>query len=237
VSRSARRSGSARAMSRLRVVEVFESLQGEGPLCCRRALFLRLAGCNLRCPWCDTEYSLDPGAGEPVEAGVLVERAVRHGGLLVVTGGEPLLQRSQLNRFLEELWRRSPGHLVQVETNGTLPPPGPGEPLSRALFVVSPKDVPVAVPGARTQPGWARFARETGRAWFKPLVRDEGDAARVAEWAREAGIPGDRVYLMPLTGGGETLEELAEKHRRVARLALRYGFEFSPRMHLLLGLK
>lgn len=237
MSRSARRGGSARATSRLRVVEVFESLQGEGPLCCRRALFLRLAGCNLRCPWCDTKYSLDPRAGAPMDVGVLVERAVRHGGLLVVTGGEPLLQRSQLNRLLEELWRRSPRHVVQVETNGTLPPPGPGEPLYRALFVVSPKDVPVAVPGARTHPGWARFARETGRAWFKPLVGGEGDVEEVARWAREAGIPGDRVYLMPLTVGGEGLEELVEKHRRVARLALRYGFEFSPRMHLLLGLR
>ena len=230
-------SAQATSQPRLRVSEVFVSLQGEGPLCCRRAVFLRLQGCNLRCPWCDTSYSLDPRGGEARSIGELVEEILSKGPrLLVVTGGEPLLQRRSLNTLLEELWAREPGFTIQVETNGTLPPPVPGEPLHRALYVVSPKDVPIPVKGARTHPGWIRFALETGRAWFKLLVRDERDATRAAEWARRHRLPGEKVYLMPLTGSGDAPGELLEKHRLVARLALRHGLEFSPRIHLLLGL-
>ena len=238
MSRSARQRGYAPATSprRLRVTEVFESLQGEGPFCCRRALFIRLAGCNLRCPFCDTPYSLDPRSGEPAPLEELVERAARHRGLVVLTGGEPLLQRGAVNRFLEQLWARDSGVEVQVETNGTLPPPEPGEPLRRAYFVVSPKDFPIAVPGARTHPGWAGYAASTGRAWFKLLAASEEHVAAAAAWAREKNLPPGRVYVMPVTSGDMSASELLEAHRRVARWALRYGLEFSPRMHLLLGL-
>ena len=229
---------SARATSRsLRVSEVFDSLQGEGPFCCRRALFVRLAGCNLRCPFCDTKYSLDPRAGKKLDIGGLVERIAAGGyGLVVFTGGEPLLQRSALNAAVEAIQGLEEPPLVQLETNGTLPPPGPGEPLRSAYFVVSPKDVPVSVPGARTRPEWIRFARETGRAFFKFLVAGENDVSIVEEWVESQGVPRHLVYLMPLTREDMDTEALIEAHREVARLALALGFNFSPRMHLLLGL-
>ena len=222
---------------RLRITEVFTSLQGEGPLCCRRAVFVRLAGCNLRCPFCDTKYSLDPRVGEPVEARVLAERLAAEPGIVVVTGGEPLLQRRGLNALLEELWRLSPGKTVQVETNGTLPAPSEDEQLHRALFVVSPKDYPVRVPGARTHPSWFSFAASTGRAWFKLLVASRRDAERAVKWALERGTTRDNIYLMPLTHDDMTVEELLRIHREVARAALELGVNFSPRMHLLLGLR
>ena len=214
---------------------MFESLQGEGPFCCRRSLFIRLAGCNLRCPWCDTKYSWDPRSGSLVGFEELVDRAAGHGGLVVVTGGEPLLQRSQLNRFLELLWTREPRAEVQLETNGTLPAPGPGELLYEAYHVVSPKDVPVGVEGARTHPSWFSYARVTGRAWFKLLARSEDDVARARRWAEENRLPPGRVYVMPLTGDDMSLKELLEAHRRIAAAAVRHGLNFSPRMHLLLG--
>ena len=223
----------------LRVSEVFVSLQGEGPLCCRRAVFVRLAGCNLRCPFCDTEYSLDPRAGRPLGLGELAETVERERvGLVVFTGGEPLLQRSALDRAMAYLLERFPWLALQVETNGTLPPPRVGEEgLSSAVYVVSPKDFPVRVPGARTHPGWLEAAR-TGRpeTYLKPLARDPGDVERIARWTRENRIPPWRVYVMPLTTGRETPAELLERHRAVAREALRHGLSFSPRMHLLLGL-
>ena len=233
-----RRRISAQAMSRsLRVSEVFESLQGEGPFCCRRALFVRLAGCNLRCPFCDTKYSLDPRSGRKLGIGGLVDRVAAGGyGLVVFTGGEPLLQRSALNAAVEALQVLEEPPLVQIETNGTLPPPEPREPLYSAYFVVSPKDVPVRVPGARTRPEWPGFARETRRAFFKFLVAGEDDVDAVEGWVEAHSVPRRLVYLMPLTREGMGAEALLEAHRRVARLALARGFNFSPRMHLLLGL-
>ncbi len=224
----------------LRVSEVFVSLQGEGPLCCRRAVFVRLAGCNLRCPFCDTKYSLDPRAGRPLGLGELAETVGRERvGLVVFTGGEPLLQRRALDSVVGRLLREYPWLTIQVETNGTLPPPRAGEEgLAAAVYVVSPKDLPVKVPGARTHPGWLEAAR-TGRpeTYLKPLARDPGDVERIARWARENRIPPWRVYVMPLTRGGEGPAELLERHRAVAREALRHGLSFSPRMHLLLGLR
>jgi len=224
----------------LRVTEVFASLQGEGPLCCRRALFVRLAGCNLRCPWCDTPYSLDPRAGRLLGLAELVERVeAEEPGLVVFTGGEPLLQRSALNEAVAELLDRFPGLLVQVETNGTLPPPrGWERGLARAVYVVSPKDFPAAVPGARTHPGWLEAARRgTPETYLKPLARGPEDVERIARWARGSGVPAWRVYVMPLTQGDESPEELLERHREIARAALRHRLNFSPRMHLLLGLR
>jgi 7-carboxy-7-deazaguanine synthase len=219
------------------VTEVFESLQGEGPFCCRRALFVRLAGCNLRCPFCDTKYSLDPRAGRPMGAVELLGRARGH-WLVVVTGGEPLLQRSALEAFTRLIAEESPGTLVQVETNGTLPAPDPaGEPgLASAAYVVSPKDFPVQVPGARTHPSWFTAAREGREVYFKLLARGDRDVERIAGWVEEHRVPRERVYVMPLTGDGTGPGELLERHREVARAALRHGLNFSPRMHLLLGL-
>jgi 7-carboxy-7-deazaguanine synthase len=218
----------------VRVVEVFESLQGEGPFCCRRALFVRLAGCNLRCPWCDTPYALEPSRGRLVGFEEIVEKAIQHGGLVVVTGGEPLLQRSALTKLVAMLV--DAGLMVQVETNGTLPAPAENEPLSKALYVVSPKDFPVPVPGARTHPSWYEAVRK-GTAWLKLLVAREEHAAAAARLAEEKKLPRTRVYIMPLTSEDMGQDELLLLHRRVAEWAIRYRLEFSPRMHLLLGLK
>ncbi|RUM47030.1 MAG: hypothetical protein DSY37_03845 [Hyperthermus sp.] len=223
----------------LRIIELYESLQGEGPFCCRRSVFLRLAGCNLRCPFCDTPQALSMEEGEPVKAEELVERvreSSREAGMLVVTGGEPLIQRAALNRFIELLWSRSPYMDVQVETNGTLPAPSLGEILFEAFFVVSPKNLPVSVQGARLHDSWLRFAKLTRRAWFKFLVRGESDVGLVERWVEQQEVPRELVYLMPLTLRGWGVDRLLEVHRRVARLAVDKGFNFSPRMHLLLEL-
>lgn len=235
--RSARPPNSASNIPpRLRVIEVFASLQGEGPFTGSRSVFIRLAGCDLRCPFCDTVYSLDPRAGKPVsieELARVVEE--ERPSLVVVTGGEPLLQRRGVNELARLL--AGQGYRVQLETNGTLPAPGPGEPLYQAYHVVSPKDVPVAVEGARLHPSWVEASWSTGRVWFKFLASTPEHVGAIAEYVEENDIPRDRVYIMPLTREGMSLEELLGLHRRVARLALDYGFNFSPRLHLLLGLR
>ena len=102
----------------MKVVEVFRSIQGEGTQAGRPCVFVRLAGCNLRCAWCDTPYAQD-GAGEEVPRADVVARALAAGpGMCCVTGGEPLLQPDapDLVRALLEA-----GRDVQVMTNGSLP--------------------------------------------------------------------------------------------------------------------
>jgi organic radical activating enzyme len=117
----------------LAVAEMFgPTFQGEGPSMGRRCSFLRLSGCNLRCLWCDTPYTWDwsgltghvytPGE----ESQVLDVDAVRswiaaqHTDMLVVTGGEPLLQQRVLTPLLRECADR--GLRIEVETAGTIAP-------------------------------------------------------------------------------------------------------------------
>lgn len=102
----------------LAVHSIFETVQGEGPFCGRPCVFLRLAGCNLNCPLCDTDYTSYRVSMNLAE--ILQEiKLLRREGLVVITGGEPF--RQQLGPLLDLLCDHD--YYVQVETNGTLPPP------------------------------------------------------------------------------------------------------------------
>ncbi len=100
--------------SQVQVCEVFRSLQGETSWAGRPATFLRLAGCNLRCRYCDTQYAQAPGASCSIAE--LVAAIEHPGELVVVTGGEPLIQPGT-RPLLAELVRA--GHTVLLETNGS----------------------------------------------------------------------------------------------------------------------
>lgn len=113
---------------------IFHTIQGEGPFTGRPAVFVRLAGCNLQCPGCDTEYT--KGALD-IKADILVDivKTVIKGkcNLVVITGGEPF--RQNITPFTDLLIAE--GFKVQIETNGTL---APSPRLSRQVAVVcSPK--------------------------------------------------------------------------------------------------
>jgi 7-carboxy-7-deazaguanine synthase len=101
----------------MNISEIFYSLQGEGRNQGAPCLFIRLAGCNLHCRYCDTEYALTGGTEMDAEA-ILSEVSRANPRLVCITGGEPLLQADALIPVLEELRRR--GIAVEIETNGTL---------------------------------------------------------------------------------------------------------------------
>ena len=100
----------------MRVIEVFHSLQGEGPLTGVRTTFVRAARCNLRCSWCDTQYSFGPGRRRSVSS-LLAEVARHKTRHVCLTGGEPLLQ-SESVELVERLADR--GVTTVVETGGSL---------------------------------------------------------------------------------------------------------------------
>ncbi len=104
------------AAERLRIHEIFYSIQGESTHAGRPCVLVRLTGCQMRCRWCDTEYSFYQGRWRTVEA--VVDEVVGLGCPLVeVTGGEPLLQPGCLT-LLERLCDR--GLEVLLETGGGL---------------------------------------------------------------------------------------------------------------------
>ena len=104
---------------RLRVKEIFGTIQGEGPFAGRPAIFIRMAGCNLRCHFCDTDFE----DGDYLALNQIirkVEAATDHCNteLIVITGGEPLIQN--IVPLCVEL--TSVGFNVQIETAGTVWP-------------------------------------------------------------------------------------------------------------------
>jgi len=101
----------------MKVSEVFRSVQGEGVRQGRPCTFIRFAGCNLRCSWCDTPHALSGGVEMDEEK--IASRVRELGGTyLCITGGEPLLQGRPLLSLLRSL--HAGGYLIDIETNGTI---------------------------------------------------------------------------------------------------------------------
>lgn len=101
----------------LQITEIFRSIQGESTRAGLPCTFIRLTGCNLRCTWCDTEYSFYGGARMTLDE-VMSKVADLGGKLVEITGGEPLLQRPVyplMDRLLGE------GYRVMLETSGERP--------------------------------------------------------------------------------------------------------------------
>jgi 7-carboxy-7-deazaguanine synthase len=103
----------------MHIIEIYKSIQGESTFAGLPCIFVRLAGCNLRCSWCDSEYTFSGGkkmADEEVFAEV--ERLAPT-KLVEITGGEPMLQERALLPFIDRLLGR--GYTVLIETSGERP--------------------------------------------------------------------------------------------------------------------
>jgi 7-carboxy-7-deazaguanine synthase len=104
----------------MQITEIYKSLQGESTYAGLPCVFVRFTGCNLRCSWCDSEYTFTGGRRMTLEE-VLgkVEECAPERGLVEVTGGEPMLQEREvvplMQRFLDE------GYTVLLETSGERP--------------------------------------------------------------------------------------------------------------------
>jgi len=213
------------------VAETFASLQGEGVLAGTPSFFIRTSGCNLRCAWCDTPYASWAPEGERIAVEELVRRAarstLRH---VVVTGGEPLLQR-ELGALAAAL--ADAGHHVTVETAGTLAPR-----FACDLLSLSPKGANSDPEGrwrerhralrADLAPARALLARHPTYQ-LKLVVRDAGDMPEVERLVAELGAERGRVLLMP---EGRSAAEVAARAEEVGRLCAAHGFRYSPRLHL-----
>src|SRR5258708_2564244 len=102
--------------SMLQVTEIYKSLQGESTYSGLPCVFVRLTGCNLRCSWCDSEFSFY-GGKKMTRQDVLNEVAVlSSGGLVEITGGEPMLQEREVVPLMEQLL--DAGYQVLLETSG-----------------------------------------------------------------------------------------------------------------------
>jgi organic radical activating enzyme len=215
------------------VSEVFgPTLQGEGPSAGRRAGFVRLGRCSLDCSWCDTRYSWDWKRYDPaVELQELSTDAVAARvramdvPMLVVTGGEPLLQP----RALVDLLDRLPGLRVEIETNG-IHAPEPALVARVDHFNVSPKLANSGIERARRyKPDVLRGFEATGKATFKFVACGPADLDEVAAVATECGLTD--VWVMP---EGVDAATIVTRMHDLADAVVARGWHLSPRLHILL---
>ncbi len=101
----------------MNISEIFYSIEGEGIQIGRPEIFVRLSGCNLKCVWCDTKYSLK--IGKTLEPERILEEIKKYPCKSVsITGGEPLLQSAELLDLIKKL--RALSYWISINTNGTI---------------------------------------------------------------------------------------------------------------------
>jgi 7-carboxy-7-deazaguanine synthase len=104
----------------MQITEIYKSLQGESTYAGLPCIFVRLTGCNLRCTWCDSEYTFQGGVKMTVEQVLSeVSRLSPDGGLVEITGGEPMLQQREVVPLMHSLLERP--YKVLLETSGERP--------------------------------------------------------------------------------------------------------------------
>ncbi|HKH98191.1 MAG TPA: radical SAM protein [Candidatus Sulfotelmatobacter sp.] len=104
----------------MQITEIYKSLQGESTYAGLPCVFVRLTGCNLRCTWCDSEYTFQGGRKMTIEkVRDEVSRLSPGGGLVEITGGEPMLQEKEAVPLMQHLV--GDGYTVLLETSGERP--------------------------------------------------------------------------------------------------------------------
>ena len=104
----------------MQITEIYKSLQGESTFAGFLCVFVRLTGCNLRCTWCDSEYTFQGGHRMTLdEVRAEISRLSPGGGLVEITGGEPMLQEREVVPLMQHLL--VDGYTVLLETSGERP--------------------------------------------------------------------------------------------------------------------
>ncbi len=220
-------------MSDLIISEVFgPTFQGEGPSVGRRAAFVRLGLCNLDCSWCDAAYTWDwkrfdrdKELTRTSPEAIIMALTAMDPSLVVITGGEPLVQRVALLSFIAQLVEHVD---VEIETNGTLPPTGLDH--HRIAFNVSPKLAHSGVDQAKAFKLPVLEALEaTGRARFKFVCQTVDDLHEVARMVGMASIDHRHVWIM---AEGTTVNTVRSRERELADPVLEMGWNMTPRFHI-----
>ncbi len=192
----------------LRVTEIFYSLQGEGRDIGLPTVFVRLTGCNLRCAWCDTEYSFTGGQWMALDAVFAAVEAFPPVKRVCLTGGEPLLQKEHQD-LVRALTAR--GYRVVVETSGSRPVEGA---LLDPLVCVS-MDIKCPSSGEEGSMLWENLGRLAPKDQLKFVIQDERDYAYAREVlsTRAKGVKAEVVF-QPVGGTLEGALKIAEWTRR-----------------------
>ncbi len=212
-----------RTTNALSVNEIYETIQGEGLLAGTPSLFIRIQGCNLRCPWCDQPEALEFGKGRNVSVDDIVARAraspFRHA---VITGGEPFTEPN-LGRLVKGLLDE--GFSVQIETNGTLWSEDIEEVADRIHITCSPK----GVADFFVHPKILKHAKE-----LKFVVDDAFTEEVLLKERFRKHLEKGLVVLQPESNREEMISKALSIQRSLSRMG--FNLRVIPQIHKLLGL-
>ncbi len=221
----------------MRISETFSSIQGEGTLTGIPSVFIRTAGCHLRCRWCDSLYASRQARGRERTIDSLVDEVRRYPTrFCVLTGGEPMLAKG-----IHDLARRlvDGGRHVTIETAATIPPQG----VACSLASLSPKlanstpgmDISVAVrrrhEAQRLQPDVIRDWIDHYDCQLKFVVCSSSDIAEVIDLLDrlDRNIAPEKVLLMPEGVDAAAISKVAAP---VITACKEHGFRFCDRLHM-----
>lgn len=197
----------------MKINEVFYAVQGEGPEMGTPTMFIRFAGCNLDCGFCDSKYAKKGDEVSVSQLEQIIKSQGRKNMHFTVTGGEPTLQEKE---FLE-FYKNHPGDRFSIETNGTKLTT-----IAYDTIVISPKKQRIVEnvlsEYADMNNTHFKFVYEPGQSkWWEKVITD-------------CCIPRSKVYIMP---EGMTRKEQIERMPEVIEYCKDNGFKFSPRIHVL----
>ena len=227
---------------KVKVLEVFKSIQGEGIYTGIPSIFVRFGGCNLRCVFgnsrCDTPYSsfdVEEAAFNTLEEVISEINIDSNSNInhLVITGGEPLLHREAV----EELIRRYPHYTITIETNGTLPPI---KGYKNVLWSISPKlstsvdkELKYLTKEQAERHDKTRINKEVLKEFndenyqLKFVYSSQESVAEIKEIVQLFDEP--TVLLMP---EGTTNNQLNEIQKECAYVCILNGWRFCDRLHI-----
>jgi 7-carboxy-7-deazaguanine synthase len=202
----------------MKVAEIFRSLQGEGKNQGKPCLFIRLAGCNLHCTWCDTLYAQNGGIEMSVDS-ILEHARNLNSSYVCITGGEPLLQADELEQLLVPL--SVMGAVIDIETNGTID-------FTRMQPYASVcMDIKCPSSGERSDIGLLDALHPQDSVKF--VVQDEADCLYARDIITIHKIPGE-IFFTPVSGSD---------YGPIVRFILKNNLpvRFQVQLHKLIGVK
>jgi len=214
------------------ITEIFTSIQGEGPTQGIPSHFIRLKGCGMRCPWCDTKHSWKEGTVYTYDQlkTSLNNLRVSYPNVsnVVITGGEPLEQDiGPIVQLCKSFY-----WTVEVETNGLPYAATPGDIKKKLvgnvdIYNVSPKLLTEKIIESYTPEKMQVFLNYN--CIFKFVVQTKQDVEEVIGFTTTRMIPRKSVYIMPNALTKRQLEKHSEK---IIRFCIELGLKFTTRLHI-----
>lgn len=219
----------------MRISEIFYSIQGEGINTGKPAIFLRLAGCNLRCVWCDSKFTWNMKSGKQISTEQIIKIIKKYNCKhLVITGGEPLIQQAGLKELLEKLnidnlsnprkSAESHAYFIEIETSGSLQPQ-----INELInqYNCSPK-----LSNSKNRPidyktSLQKFPKE--KTYYKFVVDKKSDLKEIKKIIKNHKLPKDKIILMPQ---GTSKTEILKRGKWLAEICKKENWRYSTRLHI-----